>query len=120
MNEARTRPGLTAAWLLAACLLAIDLSGARAAQNPFNVTDTGPVGASAEPLLPALSTFVTPSATFGFGSEMLGSTHFRWAALKTTRVHRDRDASSVRLLLTYVMTRLTLSVGLSTMMRRFS
>ena len=65
---------LPAAWLLAACLLAV--SSADAAQNPFNVTDTGSIGASAEPLLPPLSTFV-PSLTLP-QSEVLGTTAFRY------------------------------------------
>ena len=69
------RSVLASAWLLTACLLAV--SSADAAQNPFNVTDTGPIGASPEPLLGPLSTFLPSLTSFGAQSEVLGSTAFR-------------------------------------------
>ena len=74
------RPDLAATWLLAACLLMVSTAQA-ANQNPFEVINTGSIGASSEPLLPPLSTFVHPSTSFGLQSEVLGSTAFRWIAL---------------------------------------
>ncbi len=71
----RRRAVAAAARLLAMCLLMF--SSARAAQNPYNVTDTGPIGASSEPLLPPLSTFVQPGPSFGDASVVLGTTCFR-------------------------------------------
>ena len=57
---------------------------ASAQSDPFNATNTGPVGASSEPLLPALSTYVQPGTFVRNESEVLGTTDFRCAL--TSRV----------------------------------
>ena len=61
--------------VLAACSLTV--CAAQVVRNPFNVTNTGPIGATAGALLPRLSTYL-PGTFFPNNTVPLGSTTFRW------------------------------------------
>ena len=64
-----------AGWVLAVCWLYQD--SVNAADTPSDPTIIGPIGATLQPLLPPLSTYVQPGAYFGTNNASLGNTTFR-------------------------------------------
>ena len=78
------RPQRSVSWLgcrwqalcvLAACCLTA--CSAQVYQNPFNVTNTGPIGANSGGLLGRLSNYVPASTPFPNTTVSLGSTTYR-------------------------------------------
>ena len=69
----RLREG--AAWGLAVCCM--HWGAAHAAGTSANTSNSGPVGARAQPLLPPLSTLVHSAAFAGTTNVSLGNTTFR-------------------------------------------
>ena len=78
----RKRQRVTALWALAACCL--QWTPAHSAAAPSSPTNTGPIGASSQPLLPPLSAFIQPQAYSGPASVSLGNTTFRWRSNTTS------------------------------------
>ena len=79
-GQKRAEVSLVWALLGAASWLQCNLVGG--AGNPFSATNTAPIGATFQPLLPRLSTFVQPNISFGPNNVSLGNTTFRWVGAR--------------------------------------